>query len=89
MTNTNLAQHQITPEIRVSTAVINLGCALGRYDQYETWCFSDDKKRQQSFQVIHGTCWSQDRIDESLASKSLKVHNQIVNNLKIKRVLTK
>lgn len=84
MINTNLARDQITPEIRVSTAVINLGCPVGRYDQYETWCFSDDKERQRSFQVIHGTCWSKVEIDEALRVKSLKVHNQIVKNLRDK-----
>jgi hypothetical protein len=81
--NIDLGKTQITDKIRVSSAAIYYdGMWFGNYYQLETWIFSDDKERQESHQIIHGTCGN--NIPEKLIAKTKKVHDYISNNLKIK-----
>lgn len=77
--NIRIMHTQITDKIRISTAGIwYLRAYSSGYLQYETLCFSSDK-RQRFFQVIHGICAG---IDTDYLTKSIKIHRQISANLK-------
>lgn len=80
--NFNIASDVINEIVRVSTAGIWSSSMLGgKYLQYESWIFSNDKAVQKSVMVIHGT--SHDGC-ENLKNKALKVHGYLVNNMKKK-----
>lgn len=80
MTSKNLAHTQITPLVRVSTAMIHYPIQAwgGDYCQFETFIFSDDP-RIKSKQTIYGTSHEED--DERLTKISLKGHENIVKKV--------
>lgn len=81
--NIDLGKTRISDVVRVSSAAIWYEAHFGNYFQLETWIFSEDKSVQKSHQVIHGTCGK--NIPQSLIDKTKKVHQQIANELKIKK----
>jgi hypothetical protein len=78
--NIYLGKTQITDKIRVSSAAIFYEEWFGKYYQLETWIFSDDKERQQSRMVIHGTTCGI-TITQKEKIKVQKVHKYISDNL--------
>ena len=77
--NIDLGKTQITDKIRVSSAAIFYEAYFGDYYQLETFIFSDDKERQKTRMIIHGTTGRV--IPQKLIDKVKKIHEKISNNL--------
>lgn len=82
--NIDLGKTKITDKVRVSSAAIFYKEYFGDFYQLETWVFSEDKKVQESKQVIHGTTFGTE-IPEKLIEKTKTFHRR-ASKLLIKKL---
>jgi len=82
----DLGKTQITPLIRVSSAALYREEWFGCYWLIESFIFSEDKKRQQTTQIIHSSqgCARDELPSKKLCDEARKIHGYIAANLMLK-----